>query len=42
MPSDLYFSALWWARQTTDDFGTIIRILDPQYALAVDFYCDEH
>jgi hypothetical protein len=41
MPSDLFFTALWRARQTTDDFGNVVRILEPQYSIVVDFYCEE-
>lgn len=42
MPSDLFFEALWRARQTVDDFGDVVRIIDPQYSIVVDFYCEEH
>lgn len=41
MPTDLFFTALFLARQTTDDFGNLVRILGPQYSQAVDFYCEE-
>ena len=35
---DVFYTALYRARQTVDDFGTIVRILAPQYSSAVDFY----
>lgn len=35
---DCYFVALYRARQTVDDFGVLVRILQPQYSQAVDFY----
>ena len=37
MPN-VYFTALLRARQTVDDFGSVVRILHPQYHQAVGFY----
>lgn len=39
MPDDQFFTALWLARQTVDDFGNIVSVLAPQYSRAVEFYC---
>jgi hypothetical protein len=41
MPADLFFTALFRARLTVDDFGTVVCIKEPQYRLAVEFYCEE-
>jgi len=41
MPTDLYFNALYRARLTVDDFGTVVRIIAPQYAQVVEYYCEE-
>ena len=33
-----YFVALYRARQTVDDFGDLVRVIQPQYHQAVEFY----
>lgn len=35
---DCYFTALYRARQTVDDFGNLVRVLNTQYHQAVQFY----
>jgi len=35
---DCFFLALYRARQTVDDFGNLVRVLQPQYSQAVYFY----
>lgn len=41
MPMDLFFIALYRARATVDDFGTVVWIRAPQYGQAVEFYLQE-
>jgi hypothetical protein len=41
MPSEIFFTALYRARLTVDDFGEIVWIVAPQYTQAVNFYLQE-